>query len=232
MITIAICEDEKTYAEYIRDFVAEVIPDVQITYFSDAENFYDSIKHKKYDLYLLDIEMPKKNGIEIAREIRNYYKKTIIIFLTNYEEYVYDGYEVNAFRYIPKNLVKEKLKPALESAYKEYQDNNSYIFITDVDGKQIKVNIYDVICIEKELKNVVYYTKNGVIRSAETLKSALKNFTGKRIFIEINRAVVINVNHIYDIDKLKVTMDNNHELYISRDRSKQIRRDIFNAMGE
>ena len=40
MITIAICEDEKTYAEYIRDFVAEVIPDVQITYFSDAENFY------------------------------------------------------------------------------------------------------------------------------------------------------------------------------------------------
>ena len=141
MITIAICEDEKKYAEYIRDFVAEVIPDVQITYFSDAENFYDSIKHKKYDLYLLDIEMPKKNGIEIAREIRNYYKKTIIIFLTNYEEYVYDGYEVNAFRYIPKPLVKEKLKPALESAYKEYQDNNSYIFITDVDGKQIILSI-------------------------------------------------------------------------------------------
>ena len=232
MITIAICEDEKTYAKYIRDFVAEVIPYVQITYFSDAENFYDSIKHKKYDLYLLDIEMPKKNGIEIAREIRNYYKKTIIIFLTNYEEYVYDGYEVNAFRYIPKTLVKEKLKSALESAYKEYQDNNSYIFITDVDGKQIKVNIYDVICIEKELKNVVYYTQNGVIRSAETLKSALKNFTGKRIFVEINRAVVINVNHIYDINKLKVTMDNDHELYISRDRSKQIRQDIFNAMGE
>ena len=232
MITIAICEDEKTYAEYIRDFVAEVIPDVQITYFSDAENFYDSIKHKKYVLYLLDIEMPKKNGIEIAREIRNYYKKTIIIFLTNYEEYVYDGYEVNAFRYIPKTLVKEKLKLALESAYKEYQDNNSYIFITDVDGKQIKVNIYDVICIEKELKNVVYYTQNGVIRSAEPLKSALKNFTGKRIFVEINRAVVINVNHIYDINKLKVTMDNDHELYISRDRSKQIRQDIFNAMGE
>ena len=232
MITIAICEDEEIYAGYIRKFVAEVIPNVQMTYFSDAEIFYDNIKEKKYDMYLLDIEMPQKNGIELAREIRNYYKKAIIIFLSNYDEYVYDGYEVNAFRYIPKNLAAEKLKSALESAYNEYLNNNSHIFITDVDGKQTKVDINDIICIEKELKNVVYYTKNEILRTSETLKNALNNFKGKRIFVEINRAVVINVNHIYDIDKLKITMDNKRELYISRDRSKQIRQDIFNAMGE
>ncbi len=69
--------------------------------------------------------MPKINGIRTAEKYREWYEDTIIIFLTSYEDYVFEGYKVNAFRYLKKPMEQEKLWEALLSAVskleKEYE---------------------------------------------------------------------------------------------------------------
>ena len=232
MIKIVICEDEEIYAKHIGKIVEQTVENAEITYYGDGEKLCDDAA-EKFDIYLLDIEMPNSNGIETARKIRGQYKKAIIIFLTNYEKYVYDGYEVNALRYIPKKFADEKLRPALECAVDEYKRNSGIIFVVGEEGRHRRVEINSIISVEKELRNVVYYTEeNDVIRTKDTLKNAYNNLSAKGNFVVVNRAVIINTDHIYDMDKTKITMDDGREFYISREKTKAVRQKILELLGE
>ena len=61
-----------------------------------------------YDLFILDIEMPNLDGMELAKVIKEHIKNPVIIFLTSYTDYVYNAFEVEAFRFIPKENMKDK----------------------------------------------------------------------------------------------------------------------------
>lgn len=50
----------------------------------------------------------------VAKEIRQYYNEPIIVYVTNHVEYAIQAFEVNAFRYIPKALLREKLAEAYD----------------------------------------------------------------------------------------------------------------------
>lgn len=54
--------------------------------------------------------MPGENGIEAAREIRRFYPDPIIMFITNFVDYAIEAYEVNTYRYIPKECLKENFR--------------------------------------------------------------------------------------------------------------------------
>lgn len=95
--------------------------------------------------------MPKINGIRTAEKYREWYEDTIIIFLTSYEDYVFEGYKVNAFRYLKKPMEQEKLREALLSAVskleKEYE-----IELWDEKGLHI-VRPKDIIYVETSGRN-------------------------------------------------------------------------------
>lgn len=63
---------------------------------------------RQSDLYFLDIEMPEMNGFELAKFMRKEAPSSMLVFLTSHLEYAVEGYEVQAFGYIPKNLLSEK----------------------------------------------------------------------------------------------------------------------------
>ena len=75
---------------------------------------YDIQEQKHYDLILSDIEMPKMNGMELAGYIKSYLPQVFIIFITSHIKYAIDAYELSIFRYVPKNMITERLKPALK----------------------------------------------------------------------------------------------------------------------
>ena len=85
---------------------------------------------KEPDILFLDIEMPGIGGMDTAKALRNLEKKMLIIFITAYPDYVFQGYEVHAFHYILKPYEKNKLKEVLENAVKELasQGNNSILY--------------------------------------------------------------------------------------------------------
>lgn len=65
-----------------------------------------------FDIYFLDIEMDSVPGMELARHIReqeeNSRKRSILIFVTGYREYMEEVFDVNAFHYLLKPLDKKK----------------------------------------------------------------------------------------------------------------------------
>ena len=56
------------------------------------------------EIYFLDIEMKKLTGMDVARKIRERNDKSEIIFTTGLIDYIHDGYEVRAYRYLLKPI--------------------------------------------------------------------------------------------------------------------------------
>ena len=67
------------------------------------------------------------NGLSLARKMRSISKSFILIFVTNYGEYAAEGYEVNAFRFLPKLQLKAKLSDYFSKALAACQSKNRTI---------------------------------------------------------------------------------------------------------
>ena len=72
-----------------------------------------------YDIAFLDIDMGDSSGIDLARTLRRETPGVVIVFLTNFIQYAPEGFEVQAFRYLLKRDMNEKLIPYFEAASKK-----------------------------------------------------------------------------------------------------------------
>ena len=68
------------------------------------------------DIYILDIEMPRMNGLEVAKAIRTRDSKALIVFLTSHVKYMPDVFEVVTFDFISKPITEERLRALLDKA--------------------------------------------------------------------------------------------------------------------
>lgn len=77
-----------------------------------------------FDLILLDIEMPHKNGMEIAPQIKQCLSNTLIVFVTSHLKYAIDSFALSIFRYVPKQDLQVRLEQALDN--KKNMDSESF----------------------------------------------------------------------------------------------------------
>lgn len=112
MVHILVCDDDITFAQEMAKRII-ALP----TYSSKSMNIHcltdvcamntDTISN--YDILFLDIDLGEKNGIDLARNMRKRNPEAILIFVTNFSEYAPEGYEVDAFRYLAKSDIDQKL---------------------------------------------------------------------------------------------------------------------------
>ena len=110
---IAVIDDQAATREatvkLIRQLAQPSQP-LQVAAYSNAEQFL--FAEKPADLLLLDIKLGSgMDGMALAKKIRQHDPETAIAFVSNYDEFVFDGYDVNAIDYILKTLTVAKLKP-------------------------------------------------------------------------------------------------------------------------
>ena len=117
---IGICDDEKAVQEVLREKVKEFCPEAEIVLYQSGEELL--LAESRPDILFLDIQMPKKSGMEVARELRKDGGKTILIFITAIEEYVFQAFDVGAFHYLVKPLSSDKFEEVLKKALKQYEE--------------------------------------------------------------------------------------------------------------
>ena len=118
-MNIAYCEDEKIQLEYMEQLIKKWADEGNdtVTYFgygSAKELLFEHPDSFPFDLLLLDIDMDGMDGMALAKEIRKKDQKLPIVFLTNRSEYVFEGYEVGALRYLLKPVEETKLFSLLD----------------------------------------------------------------------------------------------------------------------
>lgn len=95
----------------------------EITEYANAGDYFSS--GVEYDILFLDIELDGHgqgmDGMGMARQIRGMEdaRQPVIIFVTGYEKYVYDAFDVGAFQYLLKPVDERKFAKVFERAVKQ-----------------------------------------------------------------------------------------------------------------
>ena len=119
MIRIGICDDESRAREALKIQLEQLLreEDAKVIYeFSSGEGLCAWLpKHAgELDLLFLDVEMGGMNGMETARRIRQSDNGLLIVFVTGYADFVFDGYSVQALDYVMKPVKRERLAQLME----------------------------------------------------------------------------------------------------------------------
>lgn len=200
---IAICDDEKNIQELLTKKVQKLYPAAEIILFDSGEKLL--LSEKDPDILFLDIGMPGKNGIETAKEFRRGHKKTILIFITAFAEYVFQAFDVEAFHYLVKPFTDEKFSEVLQNAAKQYesrecfQEIKSPPFMILSGGEHIMVKPEEIIYAEVFNRKILLHTIHSDIEYYGKMKE-LEKQVGEN-FYRCHRSYLINFDFIrkYDV---------------------------------
>lgn len=209
---IAICDDEKEIRTLLSEKIRALYPGAELfLYKSGAELLLSNIRH---DILLLDIQMPDKNGMETAMELRRDDKKTVIIFVTALEDYVFQAFDVNAFHYLVKPFDDAKLAGVLANAVSQAASAKTEEKIPDLmitaGGKHITVNPGEIIYAEVFDRKIILHTAGENIEFYGKMKELEKKLGDN--FYRPHRAYLVNFDYIRKYDSSTIYFENGQAL--------------------
>ncbi len=165
MYKILILEDDELFAQTLEDFLEEENFEVDIA--NDGEEALELNYNNNYDLYLLDINVPKLNGLELLKELRGSGDKTATIFLTSYKDKdtLEQGFLSGCDDYIKKPVDLDELFLRIKSILKRCGKGIESIKLKDElvfnpitkrvyqDGKDLNIPVKIVSLLELFLEN-------------------------------------------------------------------------------
>ncbi len=207
---IAVCDDDMATREHIVTLIKELIRDTAVVTFASGE---EMLKAKEdFDISFLDVKMKELSGMDVAKHIRqeqeqNGSKKSIIIFVSGYEKYMNDAFDVLAFHYLLKPIDEEKFRTVFGRALKELsvaEERTKRYILVKSSGVQQKVYVKDVYYIESANKKVIIHTGAGILESYGKMEK-LEQMTGNG-FYRCHRCYLVNMEKIvsYNTDTIKV----------------------------
>lgn len=227
-MTICYCEDEsaqaKAFAIKIDQWAKNKNIEVDADLFESAEEYLFKAEQNAYDVIFLDISMRGQNGMELARQIREKEKDVILVFVTSDASYVFDGYEVGAYRYLMKPLDEEKLWEILDYArtQKEVEEEN-YILVKK-DSQSVRVNLKDIIYIEAQKHYVNLCMENKESINIKTAFTELLQETQEKsdtIFLT-HRSYAVNIEKVVRIGRTECVLSDSSVIPVSRSFYKEV----------
>lgn len=230
MFQAALVEDEPQVRSYLKDQLIASFKkqNCQLSFdvFSSGSQFLAMFeKHYHFDVVFLDIEMPEMDGISICRKIRDVSRETLVIFISNKEELVFQTFEVQPFRFIRKSEFERLLPSLTESVIQKFQENeNKTLRITEpTSGDLYSFEIQSIVYIEAQRKYCRIVTTTGeksLLTRLMDWEASLNSYQ----FIKPHRSYLVNPKYITYIGKKNILLKTSEEIPISRgnlDRVKQ-----------
>ena len=209
MLKIAVCDDEPAFVEQISDRIKKYIPDGTIQCFLSSEDLLS--QGELFDIYFLDIQMEKMNGIETAETLRELDEESIIVFITGAKEYVFQAFDVAALHYLVKPVDDAKLQEVLERAKKEIEKKQNrkdrQIFIK-TRNKNITLNVADILYFENEMRKII----------AHTVRGEISFYSVRAGFFRCHRGYLVNLSYVAEYDMENILLSNGEKIYLSKDR--------------
>ncbi len=140
MLRLALCDDDINFLEILKELTNSISASignglgVEIKCFSDGRFLIDDLLNgARYDLIMLDWDMPGMNGEETGKEIRALDSDCLIIFVTAFSNYAIKASKLTMFRYITKDRLTNELPEALLATYDKQLFNKKTIQIKETN---------------------------------------------------------------------------------------------------
>lgn len=208
-MNILVVEDDINQRDTLVKIIEKEFLDLRVYKASTVNEALQIINSKPISLFLLDINLNKESGIDLAQKIRsiNEHKLTGIVFITTEMIHIIDAFKnIHCYDFIVKPYKVDDIKKIINTFIKGLKTQNikegkhSYI---EVDNNlSIKIYHNDIFFIEYINRNCILHTTNGeyVIKST-TLKKIMQQVVNDDI-IQSHKSFIVNVNHIEKVEKI------------------------------
>ncbi len=216
-MNIGICDDEKEICLQIKKMVLALAPESQVRCFCSGKQLLSGGQH--FDILFLDIQMADTNGMEIARTIRERKEDTVLIFVTALKEYVFEAFDVSAFHYLLKPLVKDKFNSVFLEAMKEAKKRirigeESLFFQTK--SKSFTLMKSDILYVENCRRKVDIHTWHQTETIYATMMH-MEELLGEDFF-RCHRGYLVNMAYIIQYSADRILLQNGESIYLSKEK--------------
>jgi DNA-binding response OmpR family regulator len=180
-VSVLLCEDDENLGVLLREYLQAKGFEPELC--TDGEAGYNAFTNGKFDICILDVMMPKKDGFTLAREIRQIKPQTPIIFLTAkaFKDDILEGFKLGADDYMTKPFSMEELVFRMEAVLRRVRGQKTkestfyrlgqYTFDTQKQllshaGEQVKLTTK-----ENELLSLLCAHRNEVLQRDFALKT-------------------------------------------------------------
>lgn len=226
MLQIVICDDEQDMVELISeklDIIIKPMTKYNCYKTTNPNEVINFARKKDIHLLFIDIEMPEMNGFETVKQAKIQTDKTLVIFVTNNDFYVYESLKYRPFRFIRKSHLRE-LEETISSAVLQMNRVIEELSIPINTMQYVKIQIGDIVYFESMHNDVKLVTINEEFIYRATLKSIEFELEGKG-FVRIHSAYLVNVKYIHLIKQKDIVIcvgDIKKELPVSRGRRSNL----------
>lgn len=211
-LTVMIVDDEAPARARLRDLLADIAGDLPTTVLCEAANglaALEALGERTVDLALVDIRMPTMDGIELAGHLARLEPPPAVIFVTAYDGYAVQAFELNAIDYLVKPVRAQRLLTALQKARQHRPPSaeslqalqhgaRSHLSCHE-RGRLLLIPVAEIVYLKADLKYVAARTRDREYLLDESLTHLEKEF-GER-FIRLHRSVLAARDAITGFEK-------------------------------
>lgn len=229
MIKIAFCDDDMEVLHQMNELLDRyrVERNEDITYAafqSPFELLTEIEKGIRPDILFLDVVMPGQNGMDVAKEIRQYDTNMKIIFLTSSPEFAVESYSVGAYFYQLKPIWEESFFRLMDAVLAECEKKKKNSLILRSKDGITRIDLQQLEYCEVLGRKLLFHLEDGaVLESAGSLDDLAGQLMQYSNFFRPHRSFLVNIEYIQNISSRSIKMVNDAEIPIPHGKCSEIK---------
>lgn len=237
MLRFAVCDDEPQIVQEIAGQINNYMQARQMTAYS-IDSFFDGsaflASNLTYDIIFLDVKMQRPDGLETARLLRRQggsKRQSLLIFVTAFEEYVFDAFEVQAHDYLVKPLQAERFKRTMDRAVKELTKGREKTITVQRGAGFEVVRLAQIVYCEVQGRKIFIHQSDGSVIDYYDKMDSLVQRVDERFF-RCHRSYLVNLAFVRGCGKGIVRLWQDEEIPVSRLREGDLRHALLRYMKD
>ena len=231
---IAVCDDQLEELEHLTDLLTRWQSSrrapLRVKTFRSAAQLLDAAGKEHFTLYLLDVMMPGVNGLEAARDIRNFDDTADIVFLTASPSFAYESYGVRALDYLLKPIRQDILFPILDKLSLREQKPLEGLTIK-CGATLMRVLFSQLSYVEVNGKHLYFNLTDGTVHQAYgTLQEYAPLLLARPEFMQVHRSYIVNMLQVSELSARRVHTFSGGEVPVSRTLYPQLQKDYLHLL--
>lgn len=193
----------------------------------------DDVKTKTHemDVVFMDVQMPEQDGISLAKELLEDNPELVMVFLSDYDSYVWESFSVDAIYYMRKRYFEKEISQVIGQIERKVQKRqNEYITLRE-GNKVHHLNVRNIIYIEAQQKNISIKMKDEEVILKYKISMVEKNLKDYR-FMKIHRSYLVNPMYIKSLLDREVILENGEHIPVSKYRTDEIKEEYLSYLKE
>lgn len=173
------------------------------------------------DIFILDVKLAEMNGIDLAGKILSIHPNSQIIFMSGYDDYFEDAYEVEHCFFLKKPITDVKLEKAVQRAIKNLGDTKQNFFYVENKSGQFVIDCCEIFTIERRKRKLLVMGENGKLLCSFYGKLEEAGAKLPDHFFQCHNSILVNFKKARSISGETFLMMDGSEVAISRSHKNE-----------